>query len=149
MSIWTLIGIAALLAVTVYLLVGGKKRSRQSVAQAPAKQPSALKTTTTQTKLAQAIEDKFRGVAVFAEADACHAVQRIAGKTFPENRTPHIPVDGCDRERCECRVASVAGRRRNPRRVHEDRRTDIRFGEERRSHHDRREGQETWDLPVD
>jgi hypothetical protein len=93
--------------------------------------------------------DKFRGGALFPQKDACEAIMKLRGKTFPEGRIPRIPVPGCDREHCDCQVHEVVGRRRGPRRINSDRRGDVRFKEDRRSGKDRREGVETWKQSVD
>ena len=82
--------------------------------------------------------DKFRGGMLFPQPDACEAACLLRGKTFSEGMIPSVPVPGCDRARCDCQIHTVVGRRRGPRRVHSDRREDIRLDEDRRSGQDRR-----------
>jgi hypothetical protein len=84
--------------------------------------------------------DTFRGGMLFPQPEACEAICRLRGRTFPEGKIPPIPVPGCDRGPCECQVHTVVGRRRGPRRTQSDRRDDIRIDEERRSGSDRRSG---------
>jgi hypothetical protein len=93
--------------------------------------------------------DKFRGATLFPQKGACEAIMKLRGRTFPEGRIPPVPVPGCDRERCECQVHEVVGRRRGPRRVAVDRRGDVRFSEDRRDGKDRREGADTWKQSID
>ena len=145
MSIWTVIGIIALLAVVVFLKRGSGKRPAAPAPAARAVAPQSGRTP----KRDPETEDKFIGVTVFAEKDACAGILKLVGKTFPEDRAPRIPVETCDKEKCECRLHRIKGRRHFPRRVKHDRRGDIRFGEERRDHHDRRQGIESWERPVD
>jgi len=82
--------------------------------------------------------DKFRGGMVFPQPDACEAVCKLRGKTFPEGQVPAVPVAGCFRQRCDCQVHVVVGRRRGSRRTNSDRREDLRIDEERRLGQDRR-----------
>jgi hypothetical protein len=93
--------------------------------------------------------DKFRGATLFPQKGACEAIMKLRGRTFADGREPKIPVPGCDRERCECQVHEVVGRRRGPRRVAVDRRNDVRFKEERRAGKDRREGADAWKQSID
>lgn len=93
--------------------------------------------------------DKFRGATLFPQKGACEAILKLRGRTFPDGRIPKVPVPGCDRERCECQVHEVVGRRRGPRRVAVDRRGDVRFSEDRRTGKDRREGADTWKQSID
>jgi len=93
--------------------------------------------------------DKFRGAALFPQKDACEAIMKLRGKTFPEGRVPKIPVPGCNRETCGCQVHEIVGRRRGPRRIASDRRGDVRFKEDRRSGKDRREGGDSWNNTID
>jgi hypothetical protein len=82
--------------------------------------------------------DKFRGGMIFPQPDACEAVCKLRGKTFPEGQVPAVPVAGCFRQRCDCQVHVVVGRRRGSRRTNSDRREDLRIDEERRLGQDRR-----------
>jgi hypothetical protein len=93
--------------------------------------------------------DRFRGSTLFPQPGACAAAQNLRGKTFEGAEVLKVPVPGCDRSRCECQIHAVVGRRRGPRRVSQDRRTDVRFSSERRSGSDRREGTETWQQAKD
>jgi hypothetical protein len=93
--------------------------------------------------------DRFRGSTLFPQPGACAAAQNLRGKTFEGAEVLKVPVPGCDRSRCECQIHAIVGRRRGPRRVSQDRRTDVRFSSERRSGSDRREGAETWQQAKD
>lgn len=93
--------------------------------------------------------DKFRGAVIFPQKDACEAVMKLRGKTWPEGRVPKLPLPGCGRESCECQVHEIVGRRRGPRRISTDRRGDVRFKEDRRSGKDRRQGVDTWKQSID
>jgi len=86
---------------------------------------------------------------LFPQKDACEAIMKLRGRTFPESRIPSLPVPGCGREKCGCQIHEVVGRRRGPRRIKSDRRNDVRFTEDRRSGKDRREGVDTWKQSVD
>lgn len=89
-------------------------------------------------------DDSFRGCLVMLQKDGCEAVQRLRGQTLPIERVIVVPVEGCDRDACECHLHRVVGRRRLARRTQADRRADVRFTEDRRSGRDRRRGVDAW-----
>ena len=91
----------------------------------------------------EAIDD-YRGTMLFPQKDCCEAVLRLRGRTFAEHHAPTLPVPGCDREACGCKLHQVIGRRRGPRRLVPDRRDDVRFKEDRRQGKDRRSGVDVW-----
>lgn len=93
--------------------------------------------------------DQFRGAMLFPQKDACEAVIKLRGRTFPDGRIPRIPVPGCGRDKCDCQIHQVVGRRRGPRRVATDRRDDVRFNDDRRNGKDRREGVDAWKRTID
>jgi len=94
--------------------------------------------------------DEFRGVMLFPQKDCCEAVLKLRGRTFPERSAPALPVPDCGRESCNCQLHQVVGRRRGPRRLIPDRRSDVRFlaKGDRRKGKDRRGGVNMWDQSA-
>ena len=149
MSMVILIAVAAVIAALVFAKLRKSPESKPAAVRkqggrgAPAAPGKAAKPAATPET------DKFRGVTLFPQKEACEAIMKLRGKTYGPDRIPRLPVPGCGREKCDCQLHEVVGRRRGPRRIHGDRRDDVRFKEDRRNGKDRREGVETWNQSVD
>ena len=142
-----MLGWIALTVVVVALVVGLRMRSRsrrRRVAPVPTPAIESARGTASRAKPAASALDAFQGCMVMPQKDCCEAIQRLRGQTFPVDRVITLPVAGCDRASCECQLHRVVGRRRGPRRVQTDRRSDVRFKEDRRSGRDRRKGVDVW-----
>jgi hypothetical protein len=152
MSLWVIIALVALVGVLVFVKSRKppepKPLQRKSGSRSGGPGPAAPAPSVRAKPPSEAI-DKFRGAALFPQKGACDAIMKLRGKTFAEGRIPHIPVPGCGREKCDCQIHEVVGRRRGPRRIAQDRRGDVRFVEDRRDGKDRREGVETWKQSKD
>lgn len=139
---WVMLAGAGLaLALVVFLMRRGKTGDSPSTPARPlaaSRARSSAPSPVPRAAVGEAWVDRFRGGMLFPQPDACEAACALRGKTFPEGKVPPVPVPGCDRARCDCQIHTVVGRRRGPRRVHSDRREDIRMEEERRSGEDRR-----------
>lgn len=61
---------------------------------------------------------KYHAVSVRHGANACAAVNKIAGQRFLASEAPDLPLPGCDADECDCRF------------IHHD---DRRSGKDRRS----------------
>jgi hypothetical protein len=156
MSLWVIAALVAALGVLIFVKVrnppepkgmqrkGSSSRTPGAGAGTAQAGPAPKKV-----KIPPEPVDKFRGAALFPQKGACEAIMKLRGKTFPEGRIPKIPVPGCDREKCDCQLHEIVGRRRGPRRVKQDRRGDVRFKEDRRKGKDRREGADTWTNSID
>lgn len=141
------VGLAVLVLWQLRKKPGSKQTPRKPTPGSRASAPAASEPR--RTKPSSEAIDKFRGATLFPQKGACEAIMKLRGRTFPEGKVPKVPVPGCDREHCECQVHEVVGRRRGPRRVAVDRRSDVRFAEDRRTGHDRREGGDTWTQRKD
>ena len=147
MSLWIVSALVVALGVLVFIKVRAPSESRapqRKVASPGSRSGGGAAPAAAKKGKGNEIVDTFRGAALFPQKNACEAIVKLRGKTFPEGRTPKIPVPGCDRETCECQVHEIVGRRRGARRISSDRRTDVRFKEDRRKGRDRREGSPTW-----
>ncbi len=78
----------------------------------------------------------------------CEAMREMAGRCYPIENAPPLPIPGCDLTICQCRYEYLPERRANPeRRSGLDRRSAIRFDTacpDRRSGEDRRAGNNQW-----
>jgi hypothetical protein len=148
MSVWIVSALVAL--VVVLLFIKSRKSSepkpaqRKSGSRSGGPGPTVAPAPPVRAKAPSEATDRFRGAALFPQKGACEAIMKLRGKTFAEGRIPQVPVPGCDREKCDCQIHEVVGRRRGPRRIATDRRGDVRFVEDRRDGNDRREGTEAW-----
>lgn len=74
----------------------------------------------------------------------CQSARNIMGESYPIDKVPDMPLDGCDAAMCTCMFKGLLDHRRMHRRTHEDRRSELRFEEgkssDRRSRKDRRSG---------
>ena len=154
MSLWIVTALVVALGVLIFLKMrtppepkSAQRKAVSTSARGPG--PGAVPGPAKKPKPPPEAIDKFRGAALFPQKGACEAVMKLRGKTFPEGRVPKIPVPGCDREKCDCQVHEIVGRRRGPRRISSDRRSDVRFKEDRRGGKDRREGADTWTQSID
>lgn len=75
-------------------------------------------------------------------AGACAVARQQAGRSFGSEEQPRLPLPGCRASSCNCRFEIIAGRRREQRREHSDRRDSIRFEQDAsdRRRKDRRKG---------
>ena len=94
--------------------------------------------------------DKLRESGMFWGVEigqpGCEAAQALIGRQFTFTDAPELPLEGCNRAICTCQFKGLLERRKEPRRTHEDRRTDIRFDEgktDRRSPKNRRRS-DSW-----
>lgn len=127
--------IAALLLIA--LLVAWRLR-RSNAAQPPAEDAPA----TPQAQLL-ALKDspRFSGISVQPH---CRASSGLAGKKYPLQQAPELPVPGCDAETCACRYIGLPERRqRVERRVQVDRRVALRMEMNRRLERARRRSDKT------
>ena len=133
---------ASALAVLLLIALGGiaafalsRKQPSREGAQTPGLEPLP--------DHAQVDAARKFGVMIVPAHDACAQARIIEQVWYPEDRTPTLPLDGCDRlATCRCRVVRVLDRRAGPRRMLSDERDVIRFGEtqNRRTGPDRRKG---------
>ena len=145
---WVLLGVVVVV-ITFLLLRArrGNSAAHTPAVEAPARAAAAGQRGGAKVRAPEKepdLKDKFAGVVFLPQADACAQAKKIRGQTFAPDRVMQIPLPGCDRERCECKLNQVKGRRRSPRRVKADRREDVRFKEDRRKGKDRREGADAW-----
>lgn len=148
MATWIVIGLGAIVIVIVVKAL----RSRTGASNRHALgRPAVRGESPVSAKRSKAPSggDVFHGSMLFPQKDACEAISRLRGHIYADARTPNIPVPGCDRERCDCQLHPVSGRRHGPRRVTNDRRDNVRFKDDRREGRERREGADTWSQHVD
>ncbi|MDX1697257.1 MAG: hypothetical protein R3308_03180 [Thiohalobacterales bacterium] len=83
--------------------------------------------------------DKLRENSFFWGAElwqpGCAESYKLLGKQYRFEDAPVIPLDGCGRKRCTCQFKGLRDRRSRPRRIHPDRRSEVRFD---KTHPDRR-----------
>ena len=82
----------------------------------------------------------------------CTAIRHFAGRRFTFEEAPNLPLPGCKAWRCSCTYIGVPERRRDERRIHNDRRDVVRIDKEhvdRRSFRGRRRGNQAWKDPAD
>ena len=92
----------------------------------------------------------FWGVRI--QPGKCAAIRPFAGRRFTFEEAPNLPLPGCKAWRCSCTYIGVPERRRDERRIHNDRRDVVRIdGEhiERRSFRGRRRGHKARKDPAD
>ena len=92
----------------------------------------------------------FWGVRI--QPGKCAAIRPFAGRRFTFEEAPDLPLPGCKAWRCSCTYIGVPERRRDERRLHNDRRDVVRIdGEhiERRSFRGRRRGHKARKDPAD
>jgi hypothetical protein len=83
----------------------------------------------------------FWGVSI--QPGKCTAIRPFTGRRFTFEEAPDLPLPGCKARRCSCTYIGVPERRRDERRIHNDRRDVVRLDEEhveRRSFRGRRRG---------
>jgi hypothetical protein len=92
----------------------------------------------------------FWGVRI--QPGKCTAIRPFSGRRFTFKEAPNLPLPGCKAWRCSCTYIGVPERRREERRVQNDRRDIVRIDEEhveRRSFRGRRRGHKAWKDPAD
>jgi hypothetical protein len=92
----------------------------------------------------------FWGVRI--QPGKCTAIRPFAGRRFTFEEAPNLPLPGCKSWRCSCTYIGVPERRREERRIHNDRRDVIRIDEEhveRRSFRGRRRQHKDRNDPAD
>jgi hypothetical protein len=92
----------------------------------------------------------FWGVRI--QPGKCNAIRPFAGRRFTFEEAPNLPLPGCNAWRCSCTYIGVPERRREERRIHNDRRDVVRIDEEhveRRSFRGRRRGHKARNDPAD
>ncbi|MDJ0807288.1 MAG: hypothetical protein QNJ78_10685 [Gammaproteobacteria bacterium] len=111
---------------------GIKKKAESTDKPLPQKQLS---------KLSQS--GQFYGVKI--QRSSCTACSNLAGKVFPFEDAPLLPLKDCDAVNCTCEYLGVVDPRKTPeRRSGNDRRIDIRMSTERRYGQDRRSKVDNW-----
>lgn len=82
---------------------------------------------------------------------ACSMARQQAGRSFPEDEMPRLPLPGCRARSCNCRFQKIPGRRRGQRREQSDRRETIRFEEsgDRRRGDRRKDSADPWGIDPD
>ena len=76
----------------------------------------------------------------------CEASKALAGKQFPSQEAPSVPLVDCSASSCTCNYIGLWERRKSHRRVQSNRRTMIRYTQnrpDRRSHKERRKA-DVW-----
>ncbi len=148
MSTWIVIGLGVIVIVIVVMMLRsrGATGNRHALGRPAPRGDSPV--SVKRAKAPSEGSDVFHGAMLFPQKDACDAIAKLRGHTYADARTPKIPVPGCDRERCDCQLHPLVGRRRGPRRVTSDRRDDVRFKDDRREGHDRREGADAWSQRI-
>lgn len=84
--------------------------------------------------------------AEFSQA-GCDAARALLGNQYIFDEAPELPLPGCDSAMCTCQFKGLKDNREKARRLHEERRDEVRFDMERpdrRSRKNRRRG-EKWD----
>jgi len=92
----------------------------------------------------------FWGVRI--QPGKCAAIRPFAGRRFTFEEAPDLPLPGCKALRCSCTYIGVPERRRDERRIHNDRRDIVRIEDghtERRSFRGRRRGHKARKDPAD
>jgi hypothetical protein len=92
----------------------------------------------------------FWGVRI--QPGKCAAIRPFAGRRFTFEEAPDLPRPGCKAWRCSCTYIGVPERRRDERRIQNDRRDVVRIDEEhveRRSFRGRRRGHKDRKDPAD
>ena len=92
----------------------------------------------------------FWGVRI--QSGKCAAIRPFAGRRFTFEEAPDLPLPGCKAWRCSCTYIGVPERRRDERRIHNDRREVVRSDDEhieRRSFRGRRRGHKARNDPAD
>jgi hypothetical protein len=92
----------------------------------------------------------FWGVRI--QPGKCAAIRPFAGRRFSFDEAPDLPRPGCKAWRCSCTYIGVPERRRDERRIQNDRRDVVRIDEEhveRRSFRGRRRGHKDRNDPAD
>jgi hypothetical protein len=92
----------------------------------------------------------FWGVRI--QPGKCTPIRPFAGRRFTFEEAPNLPLPGCKAWRCSCSYIGVPERRREERRIHNDRRDVVRIDDEhveRRSFRGRRRGHKAWKDPAD
>ena len=92
----------------------------------------------------------FWGVRI--QSGKCAAIRPFAGRRFTFEEAPDLPRPGCKAWRCSCTYIGVPERRRDERRIHNDRRDIVRIEDghtERRSFRGRRRGHKARKDPAD
>ena len=82
----------------------------------------------------------------------CAAIRPFTGRRFTFEEAPDLPLPGCTAWHCSCIYIGVPERRRDERRIQNDRRDLVRLDEnhvERRSFRGRRRGHKAWKDPAD
>lgn len=80
---------------------------------------------------------------------ACSQARQQAGKYYPGEERPRLPLPGCRAHACNCRFEAVKDRRRDERRQHEERRETIRFDDgtgDRRRRDRRSQNADPWGV---
>jgi hypothetical protein len=86
-------------------------------------------------RLLQQLRQSKRYWGVTIRNGKCAAVRKLAGKKYPLDAAPSLPVEGCRSLHCTCSYTGLLERRRRKRRSGLDRRLVLRFGDQ---HADRR-----------
>ena len=148
MSIWVIAGLLAVFVVVVLVLrLGSNKEKPKSPVAAGVNTRGAGKSTAPRPGVPVAGSNKpaFHGEVFVAGENPCMAAQALNRKTFEKGKGAAVPLPQCDNAKaCGCHLRDTEERRHGERRIAVDRRTDVRFADERRSGRDRRKGVDAW-----
>lgn len=132
---YALIALAAVILIILGLIVS-RSRSKRGPGQAATEADIPLTPQAQLYKLQK--NEKFWGVSIESH---CSASSRLAGKQFPLEAAPVLPVRDCEAPACKCSYFGLPNRRiRTDRRSGLDRRLALRMeGTERRAERPRRQ----------
>jgi len=143
-SIIVLLIIIVVVVAIIWMLRGQGSRVRKR------SEPAARKSESQTAAAKPGGIDKLRASGMFWGVEigqpGCEAAQELLGRQFTFAAAPELPLAGCDRSMCTCQFRGLMERRKELRRKHEDRRTDVRFEEgktDRRSPKNRRRS-DSW-----
>lgn len=133
MILWLALG--GLFVALLAILILATRRHRRLMPKLPDK-PLRLTPHAQLLKLQQ--DGRYRGVRIDSH---CRASSHLAGREFPFDAAPRLPVEGCDAAVCECGYVGLGDRRNlRDRRSRNDRRDSLRMGaDDRRSDQPRRQ----------
>ena len=144
--VWILAALVGLVLAAV-LWVLWKNRGQNSLAPAPATAPAAAAK-----RVVKATWGKT--IVVPDRSQACDAVLKIAGQSFPNEDAPRLPLPSCTFGNCKCYYIPARERRlKTERRSGVDRRTGLRYepgkAGDRRTGKDRRHSKHyDWDHTI-
>ena len=95
---------------TVAFLILRRPKARSRAATRPNRQPNPA-ASTRPASTPTASRSPFRAVSIRVGGNPCETAKVLSRKRFRGNEAPGLPLDACDRDRCECRYEHHADRR--------------------------------------